>query len=315
MEARKKIGIVGSGLIGRSWAMLFTAAGYQVTDSLQEIKQQLLTLEKNGMLRGADSAEVQFGRIKVTPAFSGVTSLNQVVEGAVYVQECVPERLELKKNVFKELDAIVGEDTILASSVSTMVPSSFMGGLKHGANCVVAHPTNPPYFVPMVEVVPSPWTSPEILVKTEEIMVEIGQEPVVFQKEHPGFGSNRIQYSILNECYHLIKDGVLSADGVDKLMKFGLGPRYAWMGPLETAVLNAEGMRSYLERYSHIMHSVSADLKGPADWSLPAAEPIIQQLDQLFPLDKLKERRQWRDERLIAFAALRDQMKRKEKSD
>ncbi|XP_018016472.1 lambda-crystallin isoform X4 [Hyalella azteca] len=319
MDNKRKVGIVGSGLIGGSWAMLFTAAGFKVymydiddklvADALKDIQRQLQNLEKIGMLRGSDAADVQFSGI------SGGTSLEECVRGSVYVQECVPEQLSLKRKVFEQLDAVLDDATIVASSTSTMVPSTFMSGLKHAQNCLVSHPVNPPYFVPAVEIVPSPWTSEAVVSKTEDIMTEIGQEPIVFKKEHPGFGLNRIQYSILNECYHLIKDGVLSADGVDKLMKFGLGPRYAWMGPLETAVLNAEGMRSYLERYSHIMHSVSADLKGPADWSLPAAEPIIQQLDQLFPLDKLKERRQWRDERLIAFAALRDQMKRKEKSD
>ncbi|KAF2362507.1 3-hydroxyacyl-CoA dehydrogenase NAD binding [Trinorchestia longiramus] len=319
MDSPKKIGIIGSGTIGRSWAMLFTAAGYQVflfdvqpeqvTGALQDVQRQLHSLEELGLLKGSDSAKVQFSRIK------GTSSLQECVAGACYVQECVPEQRDLKQKVFQDLDAIVGEDTILASSVSAMMPSTFMEGLKHGKNCVVAHPTNPPYFVPMVEVIPSPWTSPSVLSKTETIMLEIGQEPVVFKKEFPGFGSNRIQYAILNECYHLVQDGVLTPEGVDRLVKFGLGPRYAWMGPLETIVLNADGIRSYLERYSSTINTISATLKGPPDWTFPAVEPLAKQLEELFPLDKLQERRNWRDERLIAFSKLRAEMKKKEKTD
>ncbi|KAF2355679.1 3-hydroxyacyl-CoA dehydrogenase NAD binding [Trinorchestia longiramus] len=305
-----------SGLVGRSWAMLFAASGYevsiydavqkQVTFALGETERQLQTLEKSGMLRGSDSAQVQFSRIK------GVSSLKECIQGAFYVQECVPEELQLKQEVFTDLDAIAGDDTILASSTSTMIPSTFTSGLQHRANCVVAHPVNPPYFVPLVEIVPAPWTSPCVVEKTKNLLKEIGQEPVVLKKEHAGFGLNRLQYTILNECYHLVNDGVMSADDVDKLVKFGLGPRYAWMGPLETALLNAEGMRSYLERYTSGIHAVSGTLKGPADWSLPAAEPLLKELDELFPLDKLEARRQRRDERLIALAALRAQMNKKE---
>uniref|UniRef100_A0A2P2HXQ3 Lambda-crystallin homolog n=1 Tax=Hirondellea gigas TaxID=1518452 RepID=A0A2P2HXQ3_9CRUS len=315
----KKIGIVGSGLIGRSWAMLFTSVGYhvaiydvtidQVTSSLAEVLKQLQELEASGMLRGTDDAQTQHNRL------TGTATLKECVCDAMFVQECIPENLDLKIKLFAELDKLVGENTILSSSTSCIMPSKFTEPLVHRENCIVSHPVNPPYFVPLVEVVPAPWTSASTVSRTKELMTELGQEPVVFSKELPGFGLNRIQYVILNECYHLVQDGVLSARDVDKLMSCGLGPRYTWMGPLETAHLNADGLGSYIERYGPTIMDVSSTMKGNADWSLPAANDLVQQCNDMIPIDRLEARRVWRDERLTAFAALRTQMKRKEKTD
>lgn len=106
---------------------------------------------------------------------------------------------------------------------------------------IVSHPVNPPYYVPLVELVPAPWTKPEIVKTTRSLMEEIGQEPVSLTKEVEGFALNRIQYAILNETWRLVQDGILDVKDIDKVMSCGLGPRYAFMGPLETAHLNAEG--------------------------------------------------------------------------
>jgi len=316
MASKKKIGIVGSGLIGRSWAMLFAGAGHQVAlydvewrlveAALDTVKEELQKLAADGMLRGSLSAEQQHARI------TGVKTLQECVAGAYLVQECVPESLDLKIKIFKEMDQLVGADTILSSSTSCIVPSKFTKDLAHRTNCLVSHPVNPPYFVPLVEIVPAPWTQTSAVSRTRSLMEGAGQKPVTFSRELPGFGLNRLQYTLLNECFHLVSDGVLSAADVDTLMTAGLGPRYAWMGPLETAHLNAEGLGSYIERYGATIKQVSATLKGPADWSLPAASSVVEQMDQLIPLDRLKERRVWRDERLMALAHLR---RTKEKTD
>lgn len=297
--------------------MLFTSVGYQVvlydvqqeqvSAALSDILSQLQILEKNGALRGTDNASVQHSRI------SGTNSLKECVDGAFFVQESVPEDLSIKKKVFEDLDAIASADTILSSSTSCILPSKFTEGLQHKANCIVSHPTNPPYFVPMVEVVPAPWTSADVISKTRALMIELGQSPVTFKKESIGFGSNRLQYALLNECCHLVLDGVLSAADVDTLMSDGLGPRYAWMGPLETAHLNADGWANYIERYGATISSVSATLKGPADWSL--AGPMVEQMRDRIPLETLEARREWRNERLVALSALKNTMKKKEKKD
>ncbi|XP_003738792.1 lambda-crystallin [Galendromus occidentalis] len=305
----EKIGIIGSGLIGRSWAMLFAGGGYDVHlfdveqkrigEALSDIKTQLKDLEKKGMLRGKLNAEQQAALIK--PA----ATLEEVVTGALYVQECVFEDVNLKRDVFKQLDAIVDDKTILASSTSCFPPSQFTEDLKHRGQCIVAHPVNPPYYVPLVEVIPAPWTDSQVTQTTRAIQDRIGQKPVVLNKEVEGFALNRIQYAILNECWNLIEDGVLSVRDADTVMSEGLGMRYAFLGPLETAHLNAEGTQEYFAKYASGIIRVSNTFKGIPTYSKETTDVVDQALSAKMPVAELTKWRKWRDTRLALLSKLK----------
>lgn len=170
---------------------------------------------------------------------------------------------------------------------------------------LVSHPVNPPYYVPLVEIVSAPWTKPEYVVKTRQIMEEIGQKPVTLSREIEGFALNRIQYVILNEAWRLISDGILDVKDIDSVMSDGLGMRYAFLGPMETAHLNAEGMSNYCERYSKTIYAVSETMGPTPKMEGPQADEVAKQLEKMCPLDKLQDRRAWRDNCLTKLAQLK----------
>ncbi|VVC26828.1 3-hydroxyacyl-CoA dehydrogenase, conserved site,6-phosphogluconate dehydrogenase C-terminal domain- [Cinara cedri] len=309
MSEKGKIGIIGSGLIGQSWAMLFASAHYnvviydvnleQVNTALEKIKSELITMEKNNIIRGSLSAEQQIERI------TGVIKLEEVIENAILIQECIPEVLAMKQQLYDQIDKIIGSLTIISSSTSTFLPSVLSEKMEHRNQLIVSHPVNPPYFVPLVEIVPSEWTEDWVIKKTRTIMEDIKQSPVTLAKEIPGFALNRIQYAILNECWHLVNDGVLNVKDIDTVMSEGLGMRYAFLGPFETAHLNAEGFMNYTERYSNSMFGVCKQFKPAPKFEGPLVTVIADQLNSITSLEEIPNRRLWRDQSLIKLSQLK----------
>ncbi|XP_062575253.1 lambda-crystallin-like [Saccostrea cucullata] len=311
-KSERQVGIIGSGLIGHSFAMLYAAAGYrvrmydikpeQVQHALSIIDDQLEHLAENGLLRGKLTIKEQRSLI------TGTNDFTECVKDAFFIQECVNERLELKREVHAKIDPICRKDAIISSSASALVPSLISEGLSNKNRFIVCHPTNPPFYAPLVEVIPAPWTDPEVVVTTKELMTEIGQVPVLVKKEIDGFVLNRIQYAIIGECWRLYEEGVMSAEDIDKVMSEGLGRRYAFMGPLETAFLNADGMHSYGDRYRDMIYRVQSSFGPPKKMEGPTLEKIHNEIAARIPLDKLHERRKWRDIRLASLQKLKNEL-------
>ncbi|XP_025780755.1 lambda-crystallin homolog isoform X1 [Puma concolor] len=306
--------IVGSGLIGRSWAMLFASGGFrvklcdieqqQVTDALENIRKEMTFLEQSGSLKGSLGAQDQLSLI------SGCLNIQEAVEGALHIQECVPENLELKKKIFAQLDQIIDDQVVLSSSTSCLLPSQLFAGLAHVQQCLVAHPVNPPYYVPLVELVPHPETAPATVDRTHALMRKIGQSPVRVLKEMDGFVLNRLQYAVISEAWRLVEEGIVSPSDLDLVMSDGLGMRYAFIGPLETMHLNAEGMLSYCDRYSEGMKRVLKTFGPIPEFSGATVEKVNQAMCLKVPADPehLAARRRWRDECLQRLAKLKRQM-------
>lgn len=311
-KSKGQIAIVGSGLIGKSWAMLFVGAGYrvnlydvvkkQVSEALVDIAQRLLGLEKSGMLRGEQSAEQQ------SKLVTGSDDLEECLRDVIYVQECVPESLEMKTAIFKDLDRLADVKTILASSSSAIPSSKFTESLAHRERCIIAHPVNPPYYMPLVELVPSPWTSPDVVERTRSLMTDLGQSPVTLKKEVRGFIQPRIQYAMIMECLKLVEDDVLDIDDVDKLIKDGLGMVFAFLGPFEMNHINNEGgIRSFFALEGEEVNVVASSLGSPVSMNSTTdlIKKISDRLTDVVPVERLVERRKWRDDRLAALARLR----------
>jgi len=168
----------------------------------------------------------------------------------VLVQENIRETVEAKTAIFAQLDALTPPDAVLASSTSWLPASTFTADLPGRGRCLVGHPTNPPYLVPLVELCPAPWTDPKVMERAHALYAGAGQTPVSLSREIPGFLLNRVQAAVLNECFTLFEQGLASAEDIDKVLKDGLALRWSFMGPFETIDLNAPaGVTDYAKRY------------------------------------------------------------------
>ena len=297
--------IVGTGLVGRAWSIAFVRAGWDVklwdaapqavADAITAIGALLEDLARQELLGGKPLAELQ-RRLHPAP------TLAAALEGALWMQESAPERLELKRELWAELDAHAAPDTILASSTSAIVPSAFTETLPGRARCLVAHPLNPPYLIPAVELVPAPWTAPEVMARAAEIMRGIGQAPIVMRREIDGFVMNRLQGALLEEAFRLVADGVCSAEDVDIGLREGLALRWSFAGPFETIDLNAPGgVRDYVQRYQHMYEEMFPSMQRRVDWAGPVLEAVESERRRRVGADPLEERQRWRDRRLMAL--------------
>ncbi|WP_127090241.1 3-hydroxyacyl-CoA dehydrogenase [Aquabacter cavernae] len=305
--SKGKIAIIGSGLVGRAWAITFARAGFDValadadpaapTAALTYIDGVLPDLAANGLLNDETPETV---RARLT----AVASYAEALDGAIHAQESAPERLELKRALYAELDRLAAPQTVLASSTSALLPSLFTEGLAGRGRCCVCHPINPPYLVPAVEVVPSPWTDPETITRAAELMRAAGQSPIVMRKELDGFVMNRMQGVLLDEAFRLVADGYASVEDVDIGIREGLALRWSFMGPFETIDLNAPaGVKDYAERYEHMYARMAPTQWRRVDWSGPVMDTVVEQRRERLSQEGLPDRQVWRDRRLMALAA------------
>jgi 3-hydroxyacyl-CoA dehydrogenase len=299
------VGIVGAGLIGRSWAMVFARAGWDVriTDPdpgtlanvQRRIREGLDDLARHGLV--ADPAQAA-GRILAVP------SLGEVVAGADLVQENGPEVVEIKQAIFADLDKLAPPDCILASSTSAIVASRFTEHLAGRGRCLVAHPVNPPHLVPVVELCGAPWTTPETIARARDIYESVEQVPIVVHREIEGFVLNRLQGALLAEALRLAGEGVVSPQDLDKTLKDGLGLRWSFLGPFETIELNAPGgIADYCARYTGFYRRLSADPAAPQVWDAENVGRILDAWGEAPGPDALAQRSAWRDSRLAALRA------------
>jgi 3-hydroxyacyl-CoA dehydrogenase len=304
----RPIAIVGSGLVGAGWAIVFARAGLRVKmfDTNAEvlrnatplIEAQLAGLRRHGLIDEEPAA--------VLARITAAATLADAVDGAAYVQESVLERIDVKRELMIALDTLLAPDAVVGSSTSGIPGSVFALGLSISPRVLIAHPVNPPYLVPVVELVPTPETAPATVDFADALMQAVGQTVVHVRKEVEGFVLNRLQAVLLREAWALVEEGVASCEDVDKTVRDGLGWRWSFMGPFETIDLNAPGgVADYAVRLGPLYQRVADSRSHGEMWDTALISRVEEQRREHLAHADLESRRAWRDERLMEFAAAR----------
>lgn len=307
----EQIAIVGAGLIGRAWAMVFARAGHPVRlwDPIAGVSETALKLIEQSLADLSEARLISEAPSVIAARITAAPTLAACVLGAQHVQENGPERVAPKQALFAELDALCGPEVVLASSTSGIPASAFTENLPGRARCLVAHPVNPPYLVPLVELVGAPWTAPEVVTRTRALMARVGQVPVTAMKETRGFVLNRLQAALVAEAFRLVRDGVMSVEDVDACVKDGLGLRWSFMGPFETIDLNAPGgVADYAERFGPLMGGITEE-QTPYLYDTETVTRVAAERRAALPLEQIGARSAWRDRRLMGLLAHKKQAK------
>ena len=301
----KHVAVVGCGLVGSAWALVFARAGWRVRLYDEEAPQLAAAedriaanareLVRHELLEDAPSV---LARIESRPA------LEDALQDVSYVQESVFENAEVKRTCYRRLDAVVGSGAVIGSSSSGIPASVFTEGLECAPRCLIAHPINPPYVIPLVEICPTPWTDPTVVDRVAALMSDAGMTPVRIAREIDGFIANRLQAALLWEAFRLLEGGYASAEDIDRTISAGLGRRWAFIGPFETIDLNApRGLADYAARLGPGFFEFVKQGEPAEPWSADVVARAHDECRTRVAESELPARQAWRDRRLMALAA------------
>jgi 3-hydroxyacyl-CoA dehydrogenase len=308
MSAEKpihRIAIVGTGVIGASWAALFLAHGLEViaTDPAPNAEENLRAyiddawpaLEQLGLSSDASKRRLSF-----------TTKLSDALEGVDLVQENGPERPDFKIKLFADMDALAPESTILASSSSGIPIGISQSQCKHPERCVIGHPFNPPHLIPLVEVVGGEKTSAATIERSMAFYASIGKRPIHLKKEVVGHVANRLQAALYREIVYLIDEGVLSVSDADAAVSWGPGLRWGLMGPnlLFHLAGGQGGIQHFMEHLAGPMTTWWKDLGNP-EFTPQLKEKIVQDVLAEAGNRSINDLGEERDKLLLGLLALR----------
>jgi 3-hydroxyacyl-CoA dehydrogenase len=257
MTSVKKVAVVGTGTMGPGMGAVLERAGvdvvlYDVSEEQLEKARPGVELARSVLDRlggdGASGAELRFE-----------SDLAAALDGVDMVVEAVPEKLELKQQVFADFEEHVAPDTILASNTSGIPITKIAEHLQHPERVIGTHWSNPPHLIPMIEIIPGKRTSADVTTATQELVRQIGYYPCTLKKEVPGFVENRVLYAIMRECLALVDEGVVDAEELDLNVKWGIGYKLAVVPPM--ALLDMAGLDIYNAVASYLNQDLS-DEKG-----------------------------------------------------
>jgi 3-hydroxybutyryl-CoA dehydrogenase len=236
MTEKENIAVIGAGLMGHGIAQIFAVQGHAVSlmdlqdgllsNAIENIRANLSLMAQKGIV-SATEIEPATQRIQTT------TDLKEAVSGAQFVVEAVLEKLELKQEIFQDLDTLSPPDAVLATNTSVISITQIAQKSKNRNRIVGTHFWNPPYLIPLVEVVRGDETAPEVVEKTFALLQRVGKHPVRVHMDVPGFVGNRLQHALWREAISIVAHGIADAATVDECIKFGFGLRLPQLGPME----------------------------------------------------------------------------------
>jgi 3-hydroxyacyl-CoA dehydrogenase len=294
--------VLGAGSIGVSFAILFACKGFDVTvyDPFDEALPRAAADLRERLKQLADFGDTDPVDAEARVRFT--TDLDAALAEAEFVQECAPERVDVKRELLQRAATRTPPDVPLASSSSAIVPSRLAEGLDAAVaeRILVGHPGNPPYLLPVVEVVPSAFTAEAITQRATDVYRAAGLRPVLVRREVEGFLFNRLQGALLREAYCLVRDGVASVDDIDEVVRSGLGLRWSVIGPFETVDLNTRGgIESHAAKMGPAYERMGAERGQNDPWTPELVADVTAQRRALLDLDDWDERVRWRDRQLI----------------
>jgi L-gulonate 3-dehydrogenase len=306
--AASPVAIVGAGSIGAAFALLFASAGRRVHVFDPSAEQRAALVDRvAASWRDLDSFQLASStETAVRERIHVFDSLRAAAADAHYVQECAPEQVQMKHDIFAELDAGTRPDAVLASASSALPVSRFAHDLAGRHRCLIAHPGNPPFLLRVIELVPAEFTDANVAQRAAQFLSAVGLAPILVRKEVAGFVFNRLQGAVLREAYCLVRDGVASVEDIDRIVRDGLGLRWSVAGPFETVDLNTRGgIASHALKLGPAYAAMGAERGQHDPWTPELVTTVEQQRRAQLPLEQWQDRVRWRDRALMAALAAR----------
>jgi carnitine 3-dehydrogenase len=302
MAAIKQAAIIGGGVIGAGWISRLIENGIDVSvyDPAADAAEKVEAVLKNSryayakLINGPRCTE---GRVEFCD------SIADAVASAELIVESVPERLDIKQKVYAEIEAAAADDAIIASSTSGIMPSDLQAKMAHPERLLVAHPFNPVYLLPLVELVGGKLTSPETISRAREIYDSLGMHPLHVKKEIEAFIADRLLEAIWRESLWLVKDGIATTQDVDDAVRYGFGLRYAQLGVFDTyRVAGGEaGMRHFMAQFGPCLKWPWTKLMDVPEFNDELVDLIAGQSDEQSGHMSIREMERIRDDNLIAI--------------
>jgi carnitine 3-dehydrogenase len=297
-----KVAVIGGGVIGAGWMARFSQNGigvlvYDPAPDAEQKAAQVLENAGHAWSRLSPDTDVNKGRVRF------VDSIAAAVEEADLIVEAVPEEPALKKKIYAEVEQTVSAEAIIASSTSGILPSTLQEDMVHPARLLVAHPFNPVYLLPLVELVGGKKTAADVIAKAREIYTAIGMRPLHIKKEIEAFVADRLMEAVWRESLWLVKDGIATTEEIDDAIRFGFGLRWAQMGLFETFRLagGEAGMRHFMAQFGPCLQWPWTKLTDVPEFTDELVELISSQSDTQSGHHTFRELERIRDDNLVAI--------------